>query len=279
MIVEIRDFIYNGIDLLISLLRIIVLSRFNIKLPAKQASADDTCVIQNDLDFIVKHKMIAVNNFVYSPYYQQLKPSFYVLNAPEYFMEKGPTVPHEEMRERAYTTFVAETTWPIYIFVPMVAAKTNFWKARLAHNKNITVVYYNSTPVEGWFPIVKFLFKWNLGMARPHNVLIPSIFVALNMGFKKIFVFGADHSWHEELKVSEDNRMMVNHEHFYDQSKHVAVMHKLDGQEYKIHDVLRKLYLSFKGYYVIRDYAHTLKAEIYNASAKSYIDAFLRVKV
>ena len=228
---------------------------------------------------MLKHKIIAVNNFVYSHYYEQLKPSYYILNPPEYFVENGPTPAHGEIRERLYRGLVTKTTWPMYVFVPMIAAKTDFWKVRLAQNKNLKIVYYNTTPVEGWFPIVKYLFKWNLGMARPHNVLIPSIFVALNMGFKKLFVFGADHSWHEELKISEDNRMMVNHEHFYDQAKQVGAMHKLDGQEYKMHDVLRKLYLSFKAYYVILDYAHSLKAEIYNASAKSYIDAFLRVKV
>ena len=290
MIVKVRDFIYDGINLLISLIRILVLSKFNIRFPKNQAIADPICVIlangpslkqslQNDLDFIFKHKVVAVNNFVYSNYYEQIKPSFYVMNAPEYFMESGPGTVHEEMREKVYSGLVAKTTWPLFVFVPAMAAKTDFWKKRLNVNKNIQVVYYNTTPVEGWFPFVKYLFKCNMGMVRPHNVLIPSIFVALNMGFKKIFVFGADHSWHEELRVSADNRMVVNHEHFYDGSKQVGAMYKLDGQEYKMHDVLRKLYLAFKGYYVIRDYAHVLKAEIYNSSAKSYIDAFLRVKV
>ncbi len=290
MIVKIRDFIYEGINLLISLVRILILSRFTIHLPKNEATTDSSCVIlangpslkqslQNDLNFMLKHKILAVNNFVYSDYYEQLKPSYYVLNAPEYFMEKGPTPLHAEIREKVYSGLVSRTTWPIFIFVPTVAAETNFWKKRLAQNKNISIVYYNSTPVEGWFTIVKHLFKWNLGMARPHNVLIPSIFVALNMGFKKLYVFGADHSWHEELKVSDDNRMVVNHEHFYDQSQQVYAMYKLDGQEYKIHDAFRKLYLAFKGYYVIREYASDLNAEIYNASAKSYIDAFARIKV
>ena len=290
MIVKVRDFIYGISEVCLSLVRIIVLSRFNVKFPKGETSKDNTCVIlangpslreslKTNRAFIEKHKNLVVNNFVYSDYYSEVKPNYYVLNSPEYFMEKGPGPMHEDMRERVFGGIVEKTTWPMFVFVPMIAAKTDVWKKRLAQNKNLKVVYYNSTPVEGAFSIIKYLFKYNMGMSRPHNVLIPSLFVTLNMGFKKIFLFGADHSWLEELRVNEDNRLAVNHEHFYDAAKEVGVMYKLDGNSYKIHEALRKLYLAFKGYWVILDYAHTLNAEIYNATPKSYIDAFVRVKV
>jgi hypothetical protein len=99
------------------------------------------------------------------------------------------------------------------------------------------------------------------------------------MNFKKIFIFGADHSWHEEIKVDYSNKVTVNHEHFYDKGEYRLPMYKLDGEEYYIHDVFRKLYLAFKGYFVLRDYAKSLNAEIFNASIRSYIDAFPKVKV
>ena len=146
-------------------------------------------------------------------------------------------------------------------------------------NKHLSVVYYNKTPVEGLQAVNNFLFKLNLGMPRPYNVLVPTIFLALNMGFKSIYLFGADHSWHEEIKVDENNNVLVNHEHFYDNSAQVKPMYHLDGKEYYIHDIFRKLYLAFKGYFVLKNYAETLGAKILNASEKSYIDAFDKIKI
>ncbi|MEG8947848.1 hypothetical protein [Rosettibacter firmus] len=54
-------------------------------------------------------------------------------------------------------------------------------------------------------------------------------------------------------------------------------MYKLDGKKYYIHDIFRKLHYAFKGYFILKDYADFLGAKIYNASSKSYIDAFERI--
>jgi hypothetical protein len=56
-------------------------------------------------------------------------------------------------------------------------------------------------------------------------------------------------------------------------------MYKLDGKEYRIHDVFRKLYLAFKGYFVLNDYAKEKNVKILNASKRSYIDAFERITI
>ena len=48
------------------------------------------------------------------------------------------------------------------------------------------------------------------------------------------------------------------------------------GNQYHLHDVLRKFYLTFLGYHEIKSYAEKEKVAIYNASYKSYIDAFER---
>jgi hypothetical protein len=289
MIVKIRDFIFGLVDLLLSFIRIIILSKFIVRFP-RLADEKKECIILGNgpslrqslaesSGFLSAHPVIAVNNFVFSEQFELLKPAYYILNAPEYFMAQPPTQAHIEQRNKVFSNLISKTGWKIFVFVPQLARKTDFWKTELSKNRNIEIVYYNSTPVEGPQWIVNILYKMNLGMPRPHNVLIPGIFVALNMGFKKLWIFGADHSWHEEIRIDENNKMMVNHEHFYDTSKHMGAMHKLDGNEYKIHDILRKLYLTFKGYYVLKSYAEKLGAVIINASKKSYIDAFERVKV
>jgi hypothetical protein len=109
--------------------------------------------------------------------------------------------------------------------------------------------------------------------------LIPAIYLAINTGFKRIVLFGADHSWHEEIKVDDSNSVTVNHEHFYDKQDVRLPMYKLDGKKYFLHDIFRKLHYAFKGYFILNNYAGYMSAKIQNASSRSYIDAFEKIRI
>ncbi len=284
-----QEFIENLFASLLSIIKVILLSKFNLKI--KKSAGGYDCVIlgngpslndtlKEDLNFALgdKKKVIAVNSFVISEYYKRIKPDYYVLNAPEYWLEVVSEL-HHKMRKDVFQNLILKTNWELTLFAPYQAKKSKMWKSLFESNPNIHTVFYNKTPVEGLTSINHFFFKKNFGMPRPYNVLLPSIFLALNMNFKKIFIFGADHSWHEEIRVDDANKVTVNHEHFYDKSEWRLPMYKLDGKEYRIHDVFRKLYLAFNGYFILREYSQSLNAEIYNASKLSYIDAFPKVKV
>lgn len=284
-----QEFIENLFASLFSVIKVLLISKFNLKI--KRINSEIECVIlgngpslndtlKEDLNFVLddKKKVIAVNSFVKSEYYERIKPDYYVLNAPEYWLEVISEL-HQKMRKDVFQNLIVKTNWELTLFVPYQAKKSKVWKNLFESNPNIHTLYYNKTPVEGLTSVNHFFFKKNFGMPRPHNVLLPTIFLALNMNFKKIFIFGADHSWHEEIRVDDANKVTVNHEHFFDKSELRLPMYKLDGKEYRIHDVFRKLYLAFNGYLILRGYAQSLNAEIYNASKLSYIDAFPKVKV
>ncbi|WP_017732984.1 hypothetical protein [Nafulsella turpanensis] len=285
--VKIQKVLTGFIDIILSLFKVVILSKFKVYIPAQDG--DELFILGNgpSLNFTLQENLeklqsgttLAVNNFAYSDFFVKIKPSFYVLVAPEYFMSVPPTENHIFLRNRLFNILTTKVTWPITLFIPTLAEKYPEWKKVLSENKNIKFQYFNSTPVEGpeWF--AHKMFALNLGMPRPHNVLVPSIFVGINMRYKKIFLFGADHSWHEEIKVSEFNQMTVNHGHFYDKDDQRGKMHKLDGKEFHIHDVFRKLYLAFKGYFILASYAKKRGVYIVNASHRSYIDAFERVKI
>lgn len=281
----IQKFITELSQSLFSIVKIILLSKFFVGIkkygsPGNEAVilANGPCLakdIQHGSSFISTRKKIAVNFFGISNEYEKIKPDYYILAAPEFWLAKTSDY-FKEKKEELINCLIEKTNWQITLLIPFQAKGFDFHK-RVSTNNNIHFVFYNITPVEGIKSISQFLFKLNLGMPRPHNVLIPSIFLALNLGFKKITIFGADHSWHEEIKIDETNKVTVNHEHFYDGQKVVLPMYKLDGKEYYIHDIFRKLHFAFKGYFVLKDYSHHLKAKILNASSKSYIDAFERI--
>lgn len=286
MLLKIQDIIGSAVNIVLSLLRILILSKFSLKIPKKKSdtiyvlgngpSLNET--LSDAFEKLKAEPCFAVNNFAFSSFYEVLKPSYYLISAPEYFMEKPPTQFHIDAREKLFKELVEKTSWELSFIVPGLASKTSFWKESLSRNPNIKIFYFNNTPVEGpeWF--TNYIFSKGLGMPRPHNVLIPAIFMSINMGFNKILVFGADHSWHEDVRVDENNEMTVDHKHFYDDGHKRGVMHKLDGQKYYFHDLLRKLYLAFKGHFILNKYAAHRQAKILNASKKSYIDAFEKIK-
>ncbi len=286
---KIQEFLTKLFQSFFSFLKIIILSKYIVKLPREDPSKD--CLIlangpslnitlKEKMDFLLSgnKKIIVVNHFCSTEYFEKLKPSYYVIVAPQFFIE-NTSDSLKELRDKTYETILNKTSWPLILFLPQGARKTSVVKNRFDSNKNIKIVYFNSTPVEGFQSVSNLFFKLNLGMPRPHNVLIPSIFLALNMGFKKIYLFGADHSWHEIIKVNDNNEVSVNHQHFYENSPVVVPMLQLDGKPHFIHDVFRTLYLAFKGYFVLKAYSDSIGSKIYNASEKSYIDAFVRIKI
>ncbi|NMB80289.1 MAG: hypothetical protein GYA14_00545 [Ignavibacteria bacterium] len=282
-----QKFLKDLFDSFLSIIKIILISRFFTHINKNKTNQNEVVILANgpclkqDLNinrqFILKRTKFCVNFFALSGEYEIVKPEYYVLAAPEFWLPKTTDF-FGEKKESLIKTLLSKTNWRMKILIPFKAKESDFVN-RVSQNKQIEFLFYNNTPVEGLTSLSNLLFKLNLGMPRPHNVLVPSIFLALNLGFKKIIIFGADHSWHEEIKIDESNTVMVNHEHFYDTGKVQMPMYKLEGEKYFIHDVFRKLHFAFKGYFVLRDYADFLDARIFNASSKSYIDAFDRIKI
>lgn len=271
---------------LFSLLKILLLSKFSVQL--KKSDANNECVVlgngpcltddlKSNREFIVNRKKFCVNLFAYSDEYVTVKPEYYVLAAPEFFLA-DTTELHKQQRNKLAKELIDKTDWQMVLFSPFSSKNSEFIK-KISSNNKIKIVHFNTTPIEGFTSIVNLLFKLNLGIPRPHNVLIPSLFLALNSGFKKIFIFGADHSWHEEIKIDEQNKATVNHQHFYDKNPDRFPMYKLDGKEYRIHDIFRKLHLAFLGYFTLKNYSEYLDSTILNASSKSYIDAFEKIQL
>ena len=91
----------------------------------------------------------------------------------------------------------------------------------------------------------------------------------------KISILGADHSWLGEISVNNKNEALVNQKHFYDEQTSTSQpMQDYITRPRKLHEILRKFYLSFKGYWEINSYAEKKGIQIINSSETSMIDAF-----
>jgi hypothetical protein len=224
-------------------------------------------MIETKRNFLEGKSLLAVNFAVQSDYFTQLKPKYYVVADPAFFANK-------EYCARLIDNMTEKTDWEMDFYTSALSRKVGDWQEKLSKNQHIHVHYFNMTPVEGfrWFKHLCYRKGW--GMPRPRNVLIPSIMLALSMGYDTIYVAGADHSWLKEVWVNDDNMVMEDLHHFYD---------KKGSQEYKsdkhLHDLLLSMSIAFRSYHVIKDYAETIGKKIINVTEGSYIDAFERKKI
>jgi hypothetical protein len=283
-IIIIRDFFQNVVLSLITLLRIPFFSRPWGKIKSIK-NAGNLIILANGPSlttslhahsaFLKKHNLLALNMFAASEYYTLLRPAYYVIISPDMW-EDNSDERLKEKKKGLWGVLATKTQWPVTLYLPAEAKRNKEWKKWIEHNKNFSFSYFNRTPVEGFRAFKRICYRLNLGMPRPHNVLIPSLMIALNSGFKEITLLGADHSWMKEVSVTQDNTVLVNQKHFYDETTSTPQHMLKRGGVRRLHEILHKWQLAFAAYFDLEDYARSRKTKIYNATPDSFIDAFER---
>jgi hypothetical protein len=283
-IVLIRDVLIDFTSSIISLIRIPFFCRYR-GLSINRKSLQTLFILSNGPSLelsIEKYKdklnnldLLGLNMFAIDPYYILLRPKYYVVVSPDMW-EDNSDIRLLEKRKRLWKAINTNTSWSMDLYLPSEAKNNSAWKKYLT-NDLISIRYFNRTPIEGFRFFKNILFRYGLGMPRPHNVLIPSLMIGINMGYNIIVLLGADHSWLPELSVNDNNEVLVCQKHFYDQNTaKPAVMGKRGGTR-KLHEILHKWQLSFQAYFEINEYAKSQKTKIYNATPNSFIDAFERI--
>ena len=232
-----------------------------------------------NLDFLSSCSLIVVNDMSQSDYFKRLKPEYYVLADPGYWDSHA----YNELRNssmRVLNAILDKTTWPMYLIIPYLAYENENFRSFFNSNKNIVLIYYNSTTFHGFEFLNRFVYKHYLGMPKPQNVLIPCISIAVNFGYKEINLLGVDHSWTQNLFTNNENEVCLIDNHFYDKQKTTPIpMRTGYGDFYKMHQILIAFSLMFEGYHIIRKYANYRNAKIINRTNNSFIDAFERKNV
>ncbi len=291
MIIAIQTFLNQLGKTILTLIRIILLSKIPQKHPVDNTFEE--CVIlsngpsltqslKDHPEFIESRELFCVNFFAVSDLYEKLKPSLYIIAAPEMGMKNVSTATRERFAD-LFLKISQKTTWPVVLYLPFSVRKNALFKSNilnpLSRNNNIKICFFNNTPVEGFWLFCVFFFRFNLGMPRPHNVLIPSILLAINLSFSKIYLLGADHSWLNEIHVDENNEVQIHQKHFYDHDTAVPRPMLKKGQGIRrLHEVLIKFVYAFEGYFILEKYAQNRNVKIINATPGSYIDAFERYR-
>jgi len=284
----IQSFIVGLIQTKLSAIRILLQSNFIGIVPHKTQtkpllilgngpSLNDT-LKNNPAATLQGFDLMAVNAAACSEEYSMLQPQLYILNAVTYFQNDSELSPfYIQAKSDLFESLKEKTTWDMTLLVPFRAKKSIDFQKLILSNSNLNVCYFNQTPAEGLTYWSHLWYNLGWGMPRPHNVLIPGIMVGIRLGYKTIGLVGADHSWLAELSVNENNEALLRHVHYYatDGTQPMKVEDRIDRPR-KLHEIIHKFYLSFKGYWQIKAYAKVKCVSIINASGVSMIDAFER---
>ncbi len=209
---------------------------------------------------------MAVNFAANTPEFKQLRPDFYILADPHFFANP------DDANVARLLDNIASVSWKMTLFLPFAARKS----CPLTPSANLTIEYYNAVGIEGCGPLVRWAFDRRRGMPRPRNVLIPAIMTGIGMGYREIFITGADHTWTATLAVDDDNHVLSQQPHFYKEDAREETRIRKEYLRYPLHSILYSFYLAFKAYHAIDEYAEARGVKIYNSTPGSMIDAFGR---
>lgn len=214
---------------------------------------------------VEKGDYFALNMFVLSEYFVVLKPSFYFLVDGAFF---NPYDSREKELSEKIVDSLSKVYWKMVLIVPNRIDYHSF--AKRLNNPNITVLRTNTNDFLGYKTIRNFIYKINMGAPPCQTVMITALFSAINLGYKKIFLYGADHSWTKDLTVNDNNIVCYGDRHVY--STGLSVIEK----KINIATMLDRFSRMFKSHYVIREYADSQNVSIINKTKGSFVDAYER---
>ena len=226
--------------------------------------------IDAHMDLLCSVPTMAVNFAANAPVFAKLRPRYYVLADPHFF--SGASDANLELLWKS----LRSVDWAMTLFVP--ASLVSKVRTILGPG-TVAVEGFNAVGAEGFDCISDVLYRLNLAMPRPRNVLIPAIMLAIAVGFREIDIVGADHSWMKTLSVSDDNEVVSVKEHFYTDGaeEKARVRHEYKG--YRLHMIVESFAVAFRSYIDIARYASKRGVKIFNCTPGSFIDAFPRCEL
>lgn len=217
---------------------------------------------------------MAVNFFAEDERFMVLRPAYYVLSDPMFFRRTSL----RRRIEQFYRTLNERVTWPMNLYVQYYNPEHFDYRAHLT-NPLIRIVRFHTITYYGFRAVRHWLFNHGLGSGNFGTVVQVGELIALQLGYRRVELYGVDHTLLEGLTVDGENRLCRADRHFYDDdtTPHLKpMMQKVPEVPYTMAVYLQEVADLFRGHELLRDYADSLGAEIVNCTRSSMIDAYRR---
>lgn len=222
-------------------------------------------VLQRDTSFLRGKKMVA-NYFCNTDLFEKLKPEYYCL-ADAFFFNNELSPKQIEL----FNALNQKVSWQMILYIPYMGVP--LFK-KMINNDNISIVPISVLMYRGFEEFRYRNYKSGTGGPSFVNITIMMEFVALNLGYKDIRLYGVDHTFFNGLTVNDDNVLCIEDTHFY--GTNFRPLYKAKGGYYSTAEWMMDKYLTFREHEIMRGYADYLGAQIINCTKCSLIDAYVR---
>ncbi|MDE6396544.1 MAG: hypothetical protein K2K84_04670 [Muribaculaceae bacterium] len=223
--------------------------------------------IAESLDYLKSVDTMAVNFACLAPVFFDIRPRFYILADPLFFGDAHPRIGD-------FRRMIQKVDWPMTLLVPRKFRRQT--APITGDNKFLGVMTYNFVGLDGFAGFERFVYRRRLGMPRPRNVLVPAIMNAIALGYRTIYVAGADHSWMQTISVDDENHVISVQPHFYKDDSTEQKRVDTTYRGLRLHQVVESFAIAFKAYHSVRRYADSRGVTVTNVTPGSFIDAFDR---
>lgn len=236
--------------------------------------------LKNDLEKIAQiadqHDFVCVNNFCSSPYYKTFKPNKYIF-LDGYFFSENAHPDWIKQREETFKIINECTTWKMQIFLPIWADETIL--REIIANQNVEIIKFKVFE-NNCKTIKQVLRRYVTGFFGPQqcNVLIYAIYLAIWAKHKKIKIFGADLSFHNDVQVNQrNNHLEIKFRHFNKEEQVERLMKNPEKIEpFTMAELMQTTADTFRAHEILNIFSNYKNIEIINASSFSMIDAYKR---
>lgn len=220
--------------------------------------------------------ILAVNFFALSEEFALIKPKYYVISDPMFFRKAG----YGERVQELYKALAEKASWPMKLYVQYYNPEHFDYRSAIGHNPNIEIVPFHSIVFHGFRSVEFWCYRRGLGSGNFGTVIQNGEFIALQLGYRRIELYGVDHTLLDGLMVDEKNRVCRRKSHYYDseQSPAEPIYYNATNppRPYTMSEYLSETAELFRGHEVLRDFSAECGAEIINRTAHSMIDAYTR---
>lgn len=204
--------------------------------------------------------IMMVNYAPLTPLFKELNPQ-YMCFSDVYFMK------HNKKNQMLWAQ-MAKSGDRLTVFLPHYMKKPTFFPG-----KNLKIQYvYSPREIERYDMFSYKLLEENIVAPVYYNVSIMCIYIGIQMGYKKIDLYGADADFMKNLSVDKSNRVIRDSVHYYG----TRTFCENTFHRYDMEIMMYMGYMTFHELKKLKKYAVKENVKIVNMSDSSWIDFFKR---
>ncbi|MFC0179615.1 hypothetical protein [Thorsellia kenyensis] len=240
--------------------------------------------LTNDVDFIYSNigsaDFISVNHFAENEIFFKIKPQKYIL-LDNYFWNEKADRKLVERREYLFE-ILNRITWEMQLLLP-INSNVKYIEKKIS-NSNVKILPFKLIDISAIglylnIQIAAKLYSNKIITPPSCNVLIYAVYFSVLAKYEKIYIVGADLSFHNDVSVNQiTNDVEITYRHFYGNSEKV-ILFKNPEREKKMTmlELMDTTYLTYYGHYSLAIFALNNGCEIINKSSFSMIDSYKRI--